>query len=112
MSSTANDRDIFARIASEQSAGRPLVLATVIRKRGSVPRESGAKMLIWADGTAAGSVGGGCAEAEVRARAREVLLRTRHGECLTVRLTDEAQGGTGDVCGGQMELFLDYIASE
>ena len=96
----------------EQNAGRPVVLATVIGRRGSVPRDVGARMLIWADGTADGTVGGGCVEADIRAAARRVLLETRRPEVVSVRLTERAEGGTGDVCGGHMDVFLDYISSE
>lgn len=109
---TTDDRALFERVATEQSAGRPLVLATVIGTRGSTPRETCARMLIWADGTTLGSVGGGCAEAVVVSEAREVLLSTRESRRTTVSLADDSPEGTGDVCGGQMELFLDYIAAE
>lgn len=107
-----SDADLFATLAVEQEAGHPVVLATVIRKTGSVPRETGAKMLFWANGTTLGSVGGGCVEAEVQSHARDILLRTREPRRMTVSLTEQAQGGTGDVCGGQMEIYLDYIATE
>ena len=112
MKHETNDLELFGRIAEEQGAGRPLVLATVIAKSGSVPRGVGARMLIWADGTALGSVGGGCVESEIHGAAREVLLVTRQPRTVTVRLTEREQGGTGDVCGGQMEVFLDYISPE
>jgi len=110
--SKTNDTALFTRIAEEQNAGRPLVLATVVRKRGSAPRETGARMLIWADGTTLGSVGGGCAESLVVTQAREILLRTQQSVCTTVSLADDTPEGTGDVCGGQMELFLEYIYTE
>ena len=69
-------------------------------------------MMIWADGTALGSVGGGCVESEIKSAAREVLLATHGPRTVTVRLTEREQGGTGDVCGGQMDVFLEYIPPE
>jgi xanthine dehydrogenase accessory factor len=110
--STTADLKLFERIETQHSQGKPMVLATIISRSGSVPREAGAKMLIWADGTAEGSVGGGCVEADVRAAARDVLLVTKVSRVVKVSLTESEQGGTGDVCGGTMELFLDYIYPE
>lgn len=107
-----NDLELFDKLATEQKAGRPVVLATVIGKRGSVPRNAGARMLIWANGSAHGSIGGGCVEAEIRAVARRIHLDSKTPETVHVHLTDREQGGTGDVCGGHMEVFLDYLTSE
>lgn len=107
-----SDERLFALVAGEAAAGRPVVLATVVARRGSVPREIGAKMIFWANGEARGSIGGGCVEARVAAEARDVLLRTRCPRVVSVSLTDLPEGGTGDVCGGQMDVFLDYLKPE
>lgn len=48
--------------------GEPAAVATVIEARGSTPREVGAKMLVYADGRAAGTVGGGSVEDRARHR--------------------------------------------
>lgn len=106
------DAVLYAKLAGEIDAGHPMVVATVIHKAGSVPRETGAKMLFWANGATLGSVGGGCVEAEVQSQARDILLRTHEARTMTVSLTEQAHGGTGDVCGGHMEIFLDYIDAE
>ena len=46
----------------------PLVLATVVATRGSVPRRAGSRMAIdVATGTIVGTIGGGCGEADVAA---------------------------------------------
>ncbi len=39
-----------------------VALVTVIQTMGSTPRETGAKMLVFSDGTTLGTVGGGCGE--------------------------------------------------
>jgi len=46
--------------------GKPFVLATIIRTRGSVPREVGAKMVVPREGRPFGTIGGGCGEGEWR----------------------------------------------
>ena len=109
---TVSDLELYRTLETEHESGRPVVLATVVSRSGSVPRDAGARMLIWANGDAKGSIGGGCVEADVRKAAREILLDTCRSRTLTVRLTEQAQGGTGDVCGGTMEIFLDYFKSE
>jgi xanthine dehydrogenase accessory factor len=109
---TATDQEIFDRIATETASGRPVVMATVIARRGSVPREVGAKMLFWANGEAHGSIGGGCVEARIASAARDVHLRTHAPQIVSVHLTEQSAGGTGDVCGGQMDVFLDFVKPE
>jgi len=109
---TPMDQEVFARIAEETALGRPMVMATVIARRGSVPREIGAKMIFWANGAAHGSIGGGCVEAKIASEARDVFLRTQAPRIVSVHLTGLPEGGTGDVCGGQMDVFLDYLKPE
>ncbi len=65
----------FERIAEVLSAGRPAVLVTLVSSQGSTPRKQGARMLVYADGSSEGSVGGGALEL----RATE-LARARVGD--------------------------------
>ena len=57
-------------------AGETVALATIVRAQGSTPRATGAKMLVFRDGTIKGTIGGGemerrvIEEAQVRARVR------------------------------------------
>ncbi|MFS8806437.1 XdhC family protein [Synechococcus sp. R6-10] len=66
------DETFYRQLADMLSRG-PLVVATVIRTQGSVPRQAGAKLAVGSDGTLLGTVGGGAAEAEVIARAQTLL---------------------------------------
>ena len=50
---------------------RPFVLALILGTKGSSPQRIGAKALFFWDGAA--TLGGGCLEAEVHARARKAL---------------------------------------
>jgi xanthine dehydrogenase accessory factor len=94
-----------ARVARDAS---PAALATVARRRGSLPMASDAKMLVEADGRRAGTIGGGCLEADVIAQALEVL---RHGRPAIVRhtLNADVAGDLGLSCGGTVELFLEPV---
>ena len=86
-------------------AARPVVLATVIGTRRSVPRHAGSKMLVYGDGATSGSIGGGEMEARVIAEAGEVLAG---GEprTITYRLSDPDRGDPG-ICGGEVSLYLE-----
>ena len=54
-----------------------VALCTVVGSRGSTPQAKGAKMLVLADGTTLGTLGGGCVEAEVRKLAITLLIERR-----------------------------------
>ena len=61
---------IFEEAKKLLSEGEPFVLATVVRTKGSTPQKPGAKLLVRKDGTATGTLGGGCVEADVWAEAK------------------------------------------
>ena len=46
---------------------------TVVATEGSTPQKAGAKMVVYADGRIVGTIGGGCVEAEMTWRARQVI---------------------------------------
>jgi xanthine/CO dehydrogenase XdhC/CoxF family maturation factor len=77
-----------------------LALATLVQARGSSYRRPGARMLIAADGSAAGSLSGGCLEEEVVARAREVI---RTGEPAWMEFDTRRRFG----CHGAIEIFVE-----
>ena len=87
--------------------GEPAAVATVIETRGSTPRQAGAKMLIYADGRAVGTVGGGPLEGQVIEEAQAALAEGTPRE-LVHRLTD-AERGDPSICGGDMRLFIEVL---
>lgn len=103
------DREAFARLGELRESGAAACLATVVEAHGSTPREVGAKMLVCADGTTHGSVGGGCGERQVKAAALRCLLSTRRPELVEVDLTDDLGTRGGDVCGGRMWIFVEPV---
>jgi xanthine dehydrogenase accessory factor len=95
------------KIISEANARRERVVsATVAHTRGSTPQRRGAKMIFFENGAVAGTVGGGCVEAEVWAEAREAL-RTGIPGLHHYSLTAEEASEEGMVCGGTMDIFID-----
>jgi xanthine dehydrogenase accessory factor len=83
-------------------------MATVVATRGSTPQKAGAHMLIGADGSLLGTIGGGCIEAEVWTEARR-LMRQGQSALREFVLADDPDHPGGDVCGGTMEVFIDVL---
>ena len=88
----------------EGRSGEPAALATVVDQSGSAPQVVGAKLLLHADGTIVGTVGGGAIEAQVIDACREVLRRAR-----PTRVRANLVRDLGMCCGGAMEVFVEYL---
>ncbi len=103
------DREILETAVTLRRRGVGACLATIVGAAGSTPREVGAKMIVCADGTTYGSVGGGCGESQVKSAALRALLTTGKPELLEVDLTDDLGTKGGDVCGGRMWIFVEPL---
>jgi len=108
MSSTLLQRDLYRMLDEASERGERVVMATVATTRGSTPQRRGAKMLFFKSGEIAGTVGGGCIEAEVWAAAR-AAIRTGKSELHHYSLTADEASEEGMVCGGTMDIFLEVI---
>ncbi|MDR0652091.1 MAG: XdhC family protein [Synergistaceae bacterium] len=102
-----SDTEPIEWLACPENDDKKAALVTVLSTKGSTPREAGAKMVALADGVAVGSIGGGCAEADVARDARDIL---QNGGCLlkTVDMTDIAEDD-GMMCGGTMEVLIEAL---
>jgi len=102
-----NDRgdkmDIFEEIVAAKKANIPVVLATVIESLGSAPREEGARMLIRADGSIAGTVGGGAIEKKIIDEALTLM------NAAAPKLVKYELENIGMSCGGGMSVFLEPL---
>ena len=103
---TIAQRELYKMIGDANARGKRVVVATVAHTRGSTPQRRGAKMLFFEDGDTAGTVGGGCVEAEVWAEAREAM-RSGKSALHHFALTAEEASEEGMVCGGTMDIFID-----
>jgi xanthine dehydrogenase accessory factor len=104
--------DIWGRAEELLSEGKPFVLATIIRTRGSVPREVGAKMVVPPQGQPFGTIGGGCGEGEVLRRAYPLFDQKVPNRIVTVDLTGDFEQDQIQVCGGLMDVALDLWQPE
>src|SRR5207244_480665 len=100
--------DIYEEILRMRRQGRKAALATIINVRGSIPSFETAKMLVRDDGSIAGTIGGGCVEAEVWNAAREVM-ESEQSRTLSFNLNNDPKYDTGLVCGGTLEVFIEPL---
>ena len=108
---TIAQNDLYRLIGEANARGERVVVATVAHTRGSTPQRRGAKMLFFANGETAGTVGGGCVEAEVWAEARAAMRSGESGLHHFALTADEASE-EGMVCGGTMDIFIDVWKAE
>lgn len=88
---------------------RRKVMATIIKRRGSAPRDVGTKMLIIEDGTCIGTIGGGYAEAVIAEEGREMFREEPGSKILKVSLHADLAEEEGMICGGELEVFMDPL---
>jgi xanthine dehydrogenase accessory factor len=100
--------DLFEEIVRMRRAGQRGALATIVHTNGSIPSYESSRMLVRDDGSIAGTVGGGCVEAEVWAAAKEVI-REEMPRKMTFSLNNEAAYDAGLICGGTLEIFVEPI---
>jgi xanthine dehydrogenase accessory factor len=103
--------EVFQEALRAQRAGEPAALVTVVATEGSTPQKAGARMLVHADGSLVGTIGGGCVEAEMVRRARAAIQRGA-AELAGYDLTPDQAGEDGLVCGGRMQVFIEPLESE
>jgi xanthine dehydrogenase accessory factor len=97
---------LISSLTSEDN--REMILATIVKRRGSAPREIGTKMLVFANGETVGTIGGGCMESEIIRKCR-VMLQDKESECkiCEVDMTGRDAEEEGMVCGGTIEVLLE-----
>ena len=100
--------DALRHIQAEPDADNPALLATITQKKGSAPRGVGARMIVYADGSITGTIGGGKGEADVITEAVRFLkedIEIQRKE-ITVIMTSDAAAADGLVCGGEITVEL------
>jgi xanthine dehydrogenase accessory factor len=105
-----NENEYLARTLKEQlNAGSPLVLVSIMSRQGSTPRHGGTKMVVGADGQGYGTIGGSLLEAAAIRESRYVLSSGK-SKILSYELTGQDATAPGMICGGIVELLLDYLS--
>jgi xanthine dehydrogenase accessory factor len=101
-------RDVLRQLLAAISAGRPVAWCRLVETRGSTPQKAGAAMLVYEDGSQAGTLGGGCVEAEVKRRALALVAENRPEVC-TFQLDSDYGWDDGLICGGRMKICVEPI---
>lgn len=95
-------------LVEASGAGRPVVLATIVRAKGSTPRGVGSRMVIDPEAGTVGTIGGGCGEAQVIVDAVETLADGR-ARLVRVDLTEDYLSWSPAVCGGIFDVLLEPV---
>ncbi|HXQ97314.1 MAG TPA: XdhC/CoxI family protein [Candidatus Limnocylindrales bacterium] len=100
--------DLFEEIVKLRRAGLRGALATIVHTNGSIPSYESSRMLVREDGSIAGTIGGGCVEADVWAAAKDVMSKEAPRKMI-FNLNHEASYDNGLICGGTLEVFVEPI---
>ena len=98
---------IYRSIMELEERNEAGAICTIVRSKGSTPRHTSSKMLVYQDGSFTGTVGGGELENRVLREAVE-SIRSGLPKYLEYQMADPERGDPG-VCGGQVEVYVEPI---
>ena len=103
-------KEIIQAITQTLKSEQAVALVTVVRSIGSTPRHAAAKMVVRADGSFVGTIGGGSMEHQAiqDAVAALVVREPRMVEYPLIGKTPQSLG----LCGGTQEVFIDVLTSQ
>jgi xanthine dehydrogenase accessory factor len=101
----------YEQLAAALNENRPFVLALISGTKGSSPQRIGAKALFFPDGKIAGTLGGGCLEAEVHSRANKAM-KSRESSTFEMVLDHDFGWDDGLICGGSVTGLILPRAAE
>lgn len=107
------EEKLLDKLTSATDRMKNKILATIISRRGSAPRETGTKMLVMEDETVIGTVGGGYAENCMIQEALAMLKdRGQPAKTVIVEMLSQEAEEAGMVCGGTIEVLLEKIEKD
>ncbi|MDR3553370.1 MAG: XdhC family protein [Syntrophobacteraceae bacterium] len=101
-------KNLYKTMIELLQQGESFAVATIFDKSGSAPRTEGAKMVVRADGSIVGTIGGGRLEASAINLARE-MIPTGKTVVQSFDLTSKDADASDMICGGSGEILLDFI---
>ncbi|MGY2701701.1 XdhC family protein [Nocardioides sp. HB32] len=104
-------RDVLPELLAWWRSGETVGVGTVVATFQSAPRPPGASMLVGPDGTAVGSVSGGCVEGAVYELGQSVVesgtpVLERYG------VSDDDAFAVGLTCGGILDVYVEKVDRE
>lgn len=100
-------KEVFQATTQALRSNQPVALITVVRSIGSTPRHAAAKMVVRADGSYAGTIGGGSMEHKA-IRDAQAALATGESQLIKYPLVGKTPDSLG-LCGGTQEVFIDVL---
>ena len=101
--------EVFQEAINLLGNAEPMVVATVIRTKGSTPQKPGSKLLVRKDGTGVGTLGGGCVEGDIWFAASELMKSGGPSQYREYELNEELAAEDGLICGGTMYFLIDPV---
>lgn len=101
-------RELLRHVTDALEQGRELIVCQVVETRGSTPQKAGALMVVDPQGGQAGTLGGGCVEAEVKQKAVR-QLGMEGAELLSFVLDHDHAWADGLICGGKMVISAEAV---
>ncbi len=99
--------EALLRFAADTQTPKAMLL--VLESRGSTPAKTGSMMIVDKAGRSAGTIGGGCCEAEALRKA-ERLIGTGRAEVVDADLSNEVAADEGMACGGSLKILVEDIS--
>lgn len=90
--------------------GEDAVLVTIVASSGSAPRGNGARMIVTEKGRVFGTIGGGAVEYKSEKKALEIIQK-KSSSCEKYRLYRNEVEDLGMVCGGEVDVYFQYLSS-
>jgi xanthine dehydrogenase accessory factor len=101
-------RDVLRRLTDALERGREQIVCQVVETKGSTPQKAGALMVVDPDGGQAGTLGGGCVEAEVKQKAIRRIGESG-AEVHSFVLDHDYAWADGLICGGKMVIAAEAL---
>jgi len=101
-------REVLDDLVRWWEAGEPVGMGTVVATWRSAPRPAGASMLVGPDGTAVGSVSGGCVEGAVY-EASQLAVETGEPGLQRYGISDDDAFAVGLTCGGIIHVYVEKV---
>jgi xanthine dehydrogenase accessory factor len=103
-----NMKELLRLIRQKLEQGQDAVVCTVLSATGSTPRGAGARLAVFTDGTAAGTIGGGAVEARAQEQARRILAGGQ-AETDSYYLRPNEKADIGMICGGEVRVAFWHL---
>lgn len=97
-------QSIYSKVEEIRNEHYGAAICIVIETSGSTPRKTGAKMIVYSDGSIYGSIGGGSVEKEVAIKALELIKTGKPTKC-----SFSLEKDLGMQCGGGMEVYIEPV---